>query len=194
MDQQKVGQLLRALRRERGMKQREVAAALGVSPKTVSKWECGAGCPDLSLLPGLARFFAIDAERLLTGRPPEEGTGRNGMRNIRFYRCPTCGNVLTSMSEAEVSCCGRKLAAMEPQKADGEHMLAVEQVEGERFITCGHPMEKEHFISFAALSTGERLTLIPTWPEWELQLRLPGRGHGKLYFCCVEHGLFYQLV
>lgn len=116
------------------------------------------------------------------------------MRNIRFYRCPTCGNVLTAMGEAEVSCCGRKLEPMEAKKAEGAHALTVEQVEDERFVTCGHPMEKGHFITFVAMATGERLTMVPTWPEWELQMRLPGRGHGKLYFCCSEHGLYYQIV
>ena len=40
------------------------------------------------------------------------------MKKIKFYACPQCGNVVWSTGEAELSCCGRKLAALEVQKAD----------------------------------------------------------------------------
>ena len=49
MDCIKTGRLLAKLRKEKGLTQREVADALGISNKTISKWETGLGCPDLSL-------------------------------------------------------------------------------------------------------------------------------------------------
>ena len=49
MDYPKIGALIRRLRQERKMTQRELAQTLGLSPKTVSKWERGQGCPDVSL-------------------------------------------------------------------------------------------------------------------------------------------------
>ena len=55
-------------------------------------------------------------------------------------------------------------------------------------------MLKEHYISFVALLTGDTLTLKKQYPEWDLQVRIPGRTHGKLLWYCTEHGLFYQLV
>ena len=51
MDHTKIGGLIRRLRQERGLTQRQLAERMGISDKTVSKWERGMGCPDLSLLP-----------------------------------------------------------------------------------------------------------------------------------------------
>ena len=53
MDSNKTGSLLRRLRMERGLTQREVAERLHLSDRTVSKWERGQGCPDVGLLPAL---------------------------------------------------------------------------------------------------------------------------------------------
>ena len=116
------------------------------------------------------------------------------MKNLNFYLCPTCGNLLTSAVGAAVTCCGKKLNPLEAVKAPEEERLTVELIENDYFISSDHPMTKEHYISFAALVTGETLVLRRLYPEWELQTRLPRIGHGKLYWYCVQHGLFYQLV
>ena len=50
MDCMKTGQLISALRKEKGYTQKNIADALGIQSKTVSKWECGLGAPDTSLL------------------------------------------------------------------------------------------------------------------------------------------------
>lgn len=116
------------------------------------------------------------------------------MKNLNFYLCPACGNLLTSADEAAVSCCGQKLNPLEAAKAPEEERLTVELIENDYFITSSHPMAKEHYISFVALVTGDTLILKRLYPEWDLQTRLPRIGHGKLYWHCVQHGLFYQLV
>ena len=54
MDSNKTGSLLRRLRLERGLTQRQVAERLHLSDRTVSKWERGQGCPDVGLLPALS--------------------------------------------------------------------------------------------------------------------------------------------
>ena len=54
MEGKDTGALLRRLRLEANMTQRELAEALRVSPQAVSKWETGAGCPDVGLLAALA--------------------------------------------------------------------------------------------------------------------------------------------
>lgn len=69
MDYQKIGALIRRLRQERGLTQRELAAALSLSPKTVSKWERGAGCPDVSLLEALSGALQVNIPALLSGDP-----------------------------------------------------------------------------------------------------------------------------
>lgn len=194
MDCEKIGALIRAARRERGMTQRELGEALHISDRTVSKWECAQGCPDVSLLPTLSARLGVDLERMLSGDLEPSREKGDSMKRIRFFVCPHCGNVVTATGEASVSCCGRRLEALTPQRAEGVHRLQAEAVEDEWFLTAEHPMEKGHFLSFVAFVTGERCLLIRTYPEWEMQVRIPRRGHGKLLHYCTEHGLFYQLL
>ena len=67
MEGREMGVLLRHLRQEANMTQRELAETLHVSAQAVSKWETGAGCPDVSLLAALAEQFGVSVERLLSG-------------------------------------------------------------------------------------------------------------------------------
>ena len=67
MQVDKIGELLYFLRKERDLTQKQVANALNISDKTVSKWECGLGCPDISVLPELAEFFNVSVDYLLSG-------------------------------------------------------------------------------------------------------------------------------
>ena len=60
MDYEKTGKLIRFLRVERGLTQKNIADALNISNKTVSKWECGLGCPDLELWPELSVILGVD--------------------------------------------------------------------------------------------------------------------------------------
>ena len=57
MDHIKIGKLICALRKEQGMTQLQLAQCLHISDKTVSKWERGLGCPDVSLLSQLSNIF-----------------------------------------------------------------------------------------------------------------------------------------
>ena len=50
MDQEKIGVFISTLRKEQGMTQQQLADAIGVSNKTISKWECGKGMPELALM------------------------------------------------------------------------------------------------------------------------------------------------
>ena len=67
MDQIKVGHFIRELRLERGLKQRELAEQLGVADKTVSKWECGNGLPEVALMMPLCTILGISVNELLSG-------------------------------------------------------------------------------------------------------------------------------
>lgn len=194
MDNERMGSLLLKLRKEKGMTQKTVGDFLGVSDKTVSKWERGQGFPDISLLQGISVLFGVNIEKVLNGDLEKNDMDGGNMKKLNFYVCPECGNILTASSSAEISCCGRKLEVLQAAKADAEHCLMAEQVENEWYLTAEHPMTKEHYISFVAYLTGERLILNKTYPEWNLQLRIPKRGHGKLLFYCEKHGLFYQLI
>ena len=192
MDQTKTGGLIRALRTQKGLTQKELAEAIGVGDKAVSKWERSLGCPDVSLLPELSRVLGVGLEALLSGQIDANDQERGNMKKLNFYVCPDCGNLITAATEAGVSCCGRTLLPLEPQKP--EEPLSVEKIDDSWFISSPHPMTKDHYVSFAALLTGDTLFLRRLYPEWDLQTRIPAFGHGILLWYCTKHGLFRQLL
>ena len=53
LDTEKIGAFIAALRKSCGLTQQEVADALGITDKTVSKWECGKGLPDITAIPAI---------------------------------------------------------------------------------------------------------------------------------------------
>ena len=56
--------------------------------------------------------------------------------------------------------------------------------------TIRQPMTKEHFISFVAFVTSDRIQLVKLYPEGNAETRLQLRGMGKIYYFCNRHGLF----
>lgn len=60
-----IGENIRRLRRERDLTQEEVAAHLGISFQSISKWERGDGYPDITILPSLANYFGITVDELI---------------------------------------------------------------------------------------------------------------------------------
>lgn len=67
MSENKIGQLILIKRKKRGLTQQELGDILGVSSKTISKWECGNGLPDISILKKISKEFDITIEELLDG-------------------------------------------------------------------------------------------------------------------------------
>ncbi len=192
MDQTKTGGLIRALRTQKGLTQKALAEAIGVGDKAVSKWERGLGCPDVSLLPELSRVLGVGLETLLSGSLDANDQERGNMKKLNFYVCPDCGNLITAATETGVSCCGRTLLPLEPQKP--EEPLSVEKIDDSWFVSSSHPMTKDHYVSFVALLTGDTLFLRRLYPEWDLQTRIPAFGHGILLWYCTQHGLFRQII
>ena len=194
MDSSKVGHLILRLRREKGFTQKELADRMNLSDRTISKWERGHGCPDISLLPELSSLLGVNIEHILEGELASNDFVGGNMKRSNYFVCPSCGNITLSTGNASVSCCGRKLEAHVPKKATDEEKLEVTQVEEDWFISSDHPMTKEHYISFIAFATGDQVQLIKQYPEWGLQTRIPKRKHGMLLWYCTQHGLFYQLI
>lgn len=194
MDLEKTGALIRALRMEQNLTQRQLAEAIGVSDKAISKWERGMGYPDISILPLLSSRLDVDLERLLSGTLDENELVEGNMKKLQFYVCPTCGNLITTTAEAGVTCCGKKLTPLSVQSAKEDQRLSVEVIDQEYFISSDHPMDKGHFISFVAFVTGDTVILRKLYPEWDMQARLPMIGHGMLFWYCTQHGLFRQII
>ncbi|MDE5994913.1 MAG: helix-turn-helix domain-containing protein, partial [Oscillospiraceae bacterium] len=67
MEKRTMGALMAALRKSKGMTQQDVAEKIGISNKTVSKWECNDGYPDITMLPVIAEIFGITVDELLKG-------------------------------------------------------------------------------------------------------------------------------
>ena len=188
------GPAIKHLREERKLTQAQLAEMIGVSDKAVSKWETGRGLPDITLVEPLARCLGVSVPELMNG---EQIINQNRSCNVlrsKFYVCPLCGNVLTSMGDAVISCCGVALPPLEGETAEHEHGLTLERVEDETFATMEHPMTKEHFISFLAFVSDHRVQLVKLYPEGSAAARLQLRGRGWLYAYCNRHGLFKMRV
>ena len=107
MDRQKTGALIAQMRKERGLTQRELAEQLHVSDRAVSKWERGAGFPDVSMLVPLAEALGLSVLELLQGeqsapcggcrtarpgfRPAGPGLETSGAVETIYLRRPGCG-------------------------------------------------------------------------------------------------------
>ena len=184
------GTTIRQLREARNMTQGALAEKIGVSSKTISKWETAKGLPDISLLQPLAQALGISVIELMNG---EHIINRNVSANMlrsKFYVCPICGNAIHTLGNAVVSCCGITLPALEAEEPDDDHMVTIENVEDEHFVTVHHPMTKQHYISFVAFVTSDRIQMVKLYPEGNAQTRLQLRGTGNLYYYCNQHGLF----
>lgn len=194
MDNAKIGRLIYSLRKENNMTQLQLARLLNVSDKAVSKWERGLGRPDLSLLPQLSKIFNVDIEKLLSGQLDANKALAGNMRKTQFYVCPVCGNIITAMADASITCCGKKLTALPLQKADETQCLDIEKIENEYFVSSNHPMERQHYISFVALLSADGVIFRKLYPQWDLQCRLPFVRRARLVWYCTQHGLFYQEI
>ena len=194
MDHYLTGTTIKALREARKLTQAELAERIGVSSKTVSKWETAKGLPDVSLLEPLAAALGISVVELMSGKPILNRNRSGNMLRCRFYVCPICGNIVHTLGEALVSCCGITLPACQPEDVDEAHAIKIEEVEDEQYLTIDHPMTKAHYLSFLAFVTSDRLQLVKLYPEGSAAARMQLRGRGVLYLYCSHHGLMKRKI
>ena len=72
MDQQKIGEFLKTLRKDKNLTQEELADKMNVSRRTVSRWETGSNLPDLSILVELADLYDVDMREIFNGERKNE--------------------------------------------------------------------------------------------------------------------------
>lgn len=190
MDLKKTGKLLYTLRKEKMLTQAEIANRLNISPKTVSKWECGGGFPDVALLGKLSETLGVNAEKLLSGKLESNTEDNGNMKKTKFFVCENCGSIITNTGNSEISCCGRKLIALIPQPCDTNHCATTATIETDYYITFNHEMTKSHYICFVAYVRFDRVVLVRLYPEQDAEVRIPAMRGGKLYFYCNNHKLF----
>lgn len=189
MDCAKIGDLIARLRKEKGLTQQNIAQALNISNKTVSKWECGLGCPDISLWADLSVILGADMSQLMEGEITLNRPDGGNIDKIRFYVCPSCRNVLVSTGSASIFCCGRKLEQLTLTQDEHTPAIKVELVDIDYFITIDHEMNRNHYILFAAYVKSDKVFLTRLYPEQSATVRIPHIPDGRLYLYCVNHGL-----
>ena len=194
MDRYVTGAMIKRLREGRGMTQGELARLVEVSDKAVSRWECGRGYPDITLLEPLASALGVSVAELLAGADVNNANRSANVLRSKLYVCPVCGNVLSAMGEAVVSCCGIALPPLEAEPAEDEHGIGAELVEDELYVSLAHPMSKEHHVSFIAAISPDRVQLVKLYPEGDAAARFRRAGVRDVYAYCNHHGLFRARV
>lgn len=188
------GATIKNLRESKGLTQLQLAEKIGVSSKAVSKWETAKGLPDISLIEPLSNALGVSIMELMSG---EMIINKNLSSNIlfsKFYVCPVCGNVIHTTGNTVISCCGITLPPLEAEEIDDNHMVNIENVEDEKFITINHEMSKSHYISFMAYVTSDKVHFVKLYPEGNAETRMQFRGRGYLYIYCNKHGLMKKKV
>ena len=194
MDTYVTGQTIKNLREKKGFTQAELADQLGVSSKAISKWETAKGLPDINLIEPLANALSVSVMELMTGNTVVNKNISSNILRSKFYVCPLCGNIIRTTGDALISCCGITLPPLEAEDTDDGHCITIEKVEDENFVTVNHDMTKEHFISFVAYLTSDRVQFIKLFPDGNAETRRNFRGRGYLYIYCNKHGLMRKKI
>ncbi len=190
MNQYVTGAVIRKLREKSHLTQTELAKKLGVSDKTISKWETAKGYPDISLLEPIAKVFGVSITELISGNAVNNGNVSANMLRSKFYVCPVCGNVVHCMGEAVIHCHGVQLTPCQAEESDEKHKIFIEGVEDEYYVRIEHEMTKKHFISFVAAMSVDKIQMIKLYPEGNAEARFKINGVKQILFYCNRDGLF----
>ncbi|MBQ1208607.1 MAG: helix-turn-helix domain-containing protein [Lachnospiraceae bacterium] len=194
MDTYITGATIKKLREKKGITQMQLAELIGVSSKAVSKWETAKGLPDITLIEPLAKALEVSVVELMSGDTVINRNTSSNMLRSTFYVCPVCGNIIRATGNTVISCCGIMLPPLEAEEIDDDHRVVVETVEDEQFFTVCHEMTKEHFVSFMAYLTADRVQFVKFYPEGNAETRFQLRGSGYLYIYCNRHGLMRMRI
>ena len=184
------GSIIKELREKRSLTQVELADKLGVSDKTISKWETAKGYPDISLLEPIAKVFDVSITELFTGNPITNVNVSANMLRSKFYVCPICGNIIHSMGEAVIQCHGILLTPCQMEETDEKHKIFIERVEDEYYVRIEHDMTKQHYISFIAALSSDKIQMTKLYPEGCAEARVKMNGVKKIVFYCNRDGLY----
>lgn len=188
------GKLIKELRERNHMTQMELGNIINVSDKTISKWETGNGLPDVSLINPLAKSLKVSVIELMRGYYITNDNITSNMLKSNFYVCPICGNIIHSMGESVVSCCGVSLPKLGAEFATEKHNIMYERIDNEYYVHMNHEMTKEHFISFFAYVTNDKLEIRKLYPEQTPETRFVISGKGIIYAFCNKDGMFQKKI
>ena len=184
------GAVIKKLREKHHFTQAELAKKLSVSDKTISKWETAKGYPDISLLEPIAKVFGVSITELMSGNEISNLNVSANMMRSKFYVCPICGNMIHSMGEAVIHCHGILLAPCQAEETDEYHKIFIERVEDEYYVRIEHDMIKQHYISFIATISLDKIQMMKLYPEGTADARFKINGIKQILFYCNRDGLF----
>ncbi len=190
MNQYVTGAVIKQLREKNRMTQQQLADRLGVTDKTISKWETGKGYPDITLLEPIADALRVSVTELISGNTVRNENVSANMMRSKFYVCPICGNVVHTMGEAVIQCHGIQMLPEEVQPLDENHRIFIDRVEDEYYVRIEHEMTKEHYISYVAAISSDGIEMKKLYPEGCAEGRFKIRGVRKILFFCNHDGLF----
>lgn len=188
------GKIIKELRERKQLTQVELADIIGVSDKTISKWETGKGLPDISLIEPLAKALEVSIIELMNGEYITNQNKAGNMLKSNFSVCPICGNIIHTMGENINSCCGINLPILEAELENEKHTINCETIENEYYISLEHEMTKNHYISFIAYVTNNRCEIVKLYPEQNVEARFLKRGKGIIYAYCNKDGLIKKYI
>ena len=194
MDKYITGAVIRKLRESKKLTQEELAEKIYVTGKAVSKWENGQGFPDIRLIEPLSKALDISVVELLSGEHICNQNRSSNMFRNKFYVCPICGNVIQSVGEAVIICCGLTLPPLDAEQEDHEHIIHFERAEDEYYVTVEHRMTKEHYLSFLAAVSDNGVQFVKLYPQGNAEARFKISRVRYLYAYCIKDGLFQVRV
>lgn len=182
------GKLIKELREKNKMTQQELANKINVSDKTISKWETAKGLPDISLINPLSKALNVSVIELMNGDYIINNNKSSNMLKNCFYICPICGNIITANGDSVISCCGVLLPKLETEE-DTNNIIKIDTIENEYYVNVNHEMNKNHYISFIAYVTSDRIDIVKLYKEQNPDARFARYGHGIIYVYCNKDGL-----
>ncbi|MCQ2752385.1 MAG: TipAS antibiotic-recognition domain-containing protein [Coriobacteriales bacterium] len=190
MNQDTIALTIKKMREGAHLTQMQLATQLGVTDKTVSKWECAKGYPDITMLEKIASVLGISVSELISGVTVENSNVSANMMRTKFFVCPVCGNIIHSTGDFVANCCGLTLSSLQVQACDNKHQISIEKVEDEYYLHLDHPMSKIHYISFIVALSPDRIQLVKFYPEGSAQARFKINTVKKFMFYCNQDGFF----
>ena len=164
------------LRKQHGLSQEELGNLVGASRQAVSKWETAKGYPDISLLEPIAKVFGVSITELISGNAINNVNVSANMLRSNFYVCPVCGNTIHSMGQAVIHCHGILLSPCQAEETNENHMMFIERVEDEYYVRVEHDMTKQHYISFIAGLSSDKIQMVKLYPEGNAEARIKING------------------
>lgn len=190
VNQYVTGSLIKEMRIKNGLTQAQLAQWLCVSDKAVSKWETGKGYPVISLLADIASAFNISVAELLAGNTVDNTNISANMLRISFYVCPISSNIFWLVGQGTSICHGITLTPLEAEEEEdlNGHLPSIQTAEDEYYVSVQHEMKKEHYISFIAAVSSDRVQLVKLYPEGDAAARFKKAMLNTFIIIVTEEG------